>query len=139
MKFNERLRYAREKIAGLTQQQLVDRLPKKHDGSPMMSQANLAKMESNENTVGSNYSFYIAKVCGVNPEWLINEDGPIEEIFYKTSANSPEAKVLMAMENMDPATKYQVVKITIHLLNQQKQRKPVSNIVKVGIQLKLDF
>jgi transcriptional regulator with XRE-family HTH domain len=74
MKFSERLKAAREH-AQLTQQQLVDKLGFKPDGKPLMSQANLAKMEINPNAKGSIYSISIAKVCGVNPEWLSVEAG----------------------------------------------------------------
>lgn len=81
MKFNERLIAAR-KFAGLTQQQLIEKLPPKEDGKPMMSQANLAKMEKNPNTVGSNNSYFIAKACNVSVEWLLSGVGEMEAISY---------------------------------------------------------
>lgn len=111
MKFNERLVAAR-KHAGLTQQQLIEKLPTKNDGKPMMSQANLAKMEKNPNTIGSNNSYYIAKVCNVNIEWLISGEGQMTNNMNKNYENSPEAKVLKAMEHMNEATKYQLLKIS---------------------------
>lgn len=110
MKFNERLKWSREQ-AGLTQKQLVDLLPVKEDGRPMMSQANLAKMEGNENTVGSNYSYFIAKVCNVNPEWLINEIGDRKVVSQGYTTNDPEYKVLAVMQQMDNQTKYQAVRL----------------------------
>ena len=110
MKFCERLKLARE-YAGLTQQQLIDRLPLKADGKPLMAQSNLAKMEKSDNAKGSIYSVFIAEACGVSPKWLANEIGEMLEknLFYE---NSPEAQVLLAMQNMDAQTKYQVVKIS---------------------------
>jgi transcriptional regulator with XRE-family HTH domain len=111
MDFCDRLKLARE-YAKLTQQELVDRLGQKPDGKPLMSQANLAKMESSKSAKGSIYTIFIAKACGVSPEWLANEIGPMLAEGVMVYKNTPEAKVLMAMEHMDEMTKYQVVKIS---------------------------
>lgn len=116
MKFNERLKWSREN-AKLTQQELVDLLPVGEDGKPMMSQANLAKMEKNENTVGSNFSYFIAKVCNVNPEWLIFEIGDPEAETYSVSVNDPEYKVIQVMQTMAPYTKTQAIRLTLDLRN----------------------
>ncbi|MDT7849937.1 helix-turn-helix transcriptional regulator [Methylophilus sp. VKM B-3414] len=110
MKFNERLKWAREN-AGFTQQELVDLLPTDENGKPMMSQANLAKMEKNENTVGSNFSYFIAKVCNVSPEWLIFEIGKPEIDVYSVSVNDPEYKVLQVMQQMQPYMKSQAARL----------------------------
>lgn len=110
MKFCERLKLART-YAKLTQQELVDRLGTKEDGRPLMAQSNLAKMELSQEAKGSIYSAIIANVCQVNPLWLANEIGEMTENQYMNN-NSLEAKVLHAMQNMDAATKYQLVKIS---------------------------
>lgn len=110
MKFNERLKWAREK-AGFTQQELVDLLPRDENGKPMMSQANLAKMEKNENTVGSNFSYFIAKVCNVSPEWLIFEIGNPDIDKHLVSINDTEYKVLKVMQPMSEHQKVQYLRI----------------------------
>lgn len=69
MNYSERLKQARN-YAGLTQKALVEKLGRKPDDKLLMSQANLAKMEKNPNTQGSMFTALIAKVCGVNAEWL---------------------------------------------------------------------
>lgn len=109
MKFSERLKAAR-KYAELTQQQLVDKLPLRADGKAMMSQANLAKMEKNEKTEGSNFSYYIAIACGINPEWLINEAGSMTSQPY-TTQDSIEQKVLAVMAPMSEYEKVQFLRI----------------------------
>lgn len=86
MKFCERLKLAREH-AGLTQQQLIDRLPLKSDGKPLMAQPNLAKMEKSVNAKGSIYSVFIAKACGISAEWLVNEVGSMIEPAYDNLSN----------------------------------------------------
>lgn len=48
----------------------------------------------------------IAKKAKVSFEWLMTGRGV--ELYERT----PEAKVILAMQNMDEATKYQVVKIS---------------------------
>lgn len=110
MKFNERLKWARER-AGLTQKQLVDLLPVDENNKPMMSQANLAKMEKNPNTVGSNFSYFIAKVCNVSPEWLIYEIGEPEIETYTLTSNDPEFKALKVMQQMQPYMKSQAIRL----------------------------
>lgn len=110
MKFNERLKWARER-AGLTQKQLVDLLPVDENNKPMMSQANLAKMEKNPNTVGSNFSYFIAKVCNVSPEWLIYEIGEPDLETYTLTSNDPEFKALKVMQQMQPYMKSQAIRL----------------------------
>jgi transcriptional regulator with XRE-family HTH domain len=110
MNFNERLKWAREE-AGFTQKQLVDLLPKKPDGKAMMSQANLAKMEKNDKTVGSNYSYFIAIACGISPNWLINESGDPKGITVNYKGDEPEYEVLTLMQAMDEKTKKRAVRL----------------------------
>lgn len=109
MKFNERLVAAR-KHAGLTQQQLVDRLPKKEDEKPIMSQANLAKMEKNPNGNGSMYTALIADICGVSAVWLTTGEGSMLE-QHTYARDEKETRVLMAMQQMDEYQKDTAIKI----------------------------
>ena len=109
MKFCQRLKLAR-KHAGLTQQGLVDKLGTAENGKPLMAQPNLAQMELSQVAKGSIYSSIIADVCGVNALWLTNEVGGMLDINYPLS-DTPEAQLFKAMQNMDAATKYQLVKI----------------------------
>ncbi|MGY1490746.1 helix-turn-helix domain-containing protein [Methylobacillus pratensis] len=116
MKFNERL-VASRKYAGLTQQQLVDRLPKKDDDKPLMSQANLAKMEKNPETQGSMYTALIADICGVNAVWLTTGEGEMlpSNAYARTTE---QARVLLAMENMPKPQQEAMVKISDSLIEQ---------------------
>lgn len=107
MNFNERLKKARE-YAGLTQKELVDRLGTKPDGRPLMSQANLAKLEKNPNAQGSIYTVFIAKVCGVNAEWLSNEIGEMIDGIY---VNDPDIKsAVLLMQEMAPYERQLAIK-----------------------------
>lgn len=102
MKFCQRLKLAREH-AGLTQQQLVDRLPLKDDGKPLMAQSNLAKMEKSVNAKGSIYSVFIAKACGVSAEWLANEVGSMIEPAYNNLSSDLKLHMKVMQELPDYA------------------------------------
>jgi transcriptional regulator with XRE-family HTH domain len=110
MKFCERLKLAREH-AKLTQQELIDRLPLKSDGKPLMAQSNLAKMEKSQNAKGSIYSVFIAEVCGVNPKWLANEVG--EMFDYSIKLNNELKTHLMVMQNLPDYARTEVIRDAI--------------------------
>ncbi len=110
MKFGERLKKARLH-AGLSQKKLAEMLGYEEDGSARMSQANIGKLETNPKAKGSNYTALIANICGVNPEWLTTGVGDWLG-FIVVYDKTPEYQTFKAMENMDTATKYQVVKIS---------------------------
>jgi transcriptional regulator with XRE-family HTH domain len=109
MNFGARLKKARTH-AGLSQKKLAELLGYEKDGSPRMSQANIGKLETNPKSHGSNYTYLIANICGVNPEWLTTGDGDWLGCIVVYD-NTPEYQVLKAMQKMDELTKYQVVKI----------------------------
>jgi transcriptional regulator with XRE-family HTH domain len=100
MNFGERLKMARRHKA-LSQAALAEIVK--------ISQANISKLEIGEAN-GSEYVVQLAIACGVNPEWLATGAGNmnIPDFQYE---NSPEAQLFKAMQNMDAATKYQLVKI----------------------------
>lgn len=110
MKFCERLRLARQH-ANLTQQEVIDRLPLKPDGKPMMAQANLAKMETSKAAKGSIYSVFIAEVCGVNPKWLANEIGQMIETPIEL--NNDLKSHLMVMQQLPEYARTEVIRDAI--------------------------
>ncbi len=71
-----------------------------------VSQESARKWLTGESIPQTEKCIEIAKKAKVGFEWLMTGRGI--EIYD----HSPEAKVLMAMQNMDEATKYQVVKIS---------------------------
>jgi transcriptional regulator with XRE-family HTH domain len=77
MNYSDRLKTAR-KHAGLTQKALVEKIGRKPDGNLLMSQANLAKMETNPRTQGSMFTPLIAQACGINAIWLATGQGEME-------------------------------------------------------------
>lgn len=111
MNYSERLKKARE-FAGLTQNGLIELLPKKPDGRPLMSQANLGRLEVNSNAQGSVFTVQLATACGVDPQWLATGEGSmVPRPKHEYGSNSPEAKVLKVMEHMDEGRKYMLLKI----------------------------
>jgi transcriptional regulator with XRE-family HTH domain len=102
MTIGKRLKLARTR-AGLAQAQLADAL------KGLMTQQNISLLES-ETTTGTEYIVQLAIACNVLPRWLAIGESEIvtEDMFYN---NSPEAQLFKAMQNMDAATKYQLVKI----------------------------
>lgn len=108
MKYCERLKQARS-YAKLTQQQLVDKMGVKKDGTPLMAQPNIAKMELSQAAKGSIYSANIAEACGVSATWLTNEVGDMIKNNYLLDA--PATQMVELMENMDTITKYRLIKI----------------------------
>lgn len=120
MNFNERLVAAR-KYAGLTQQQIIDRLPKKDDNKPIMSQANLGKLEKNPNAQGSIYTALIAYICGVDPIWLTTGEGlmvPAVTPGTVYTTTPEQALVVKAMEGMPKSQQENMVKIGYSLTEQ---------------------
>jgi transcriptional regulator with XRE-family HTH domain len=112
MTIGKRLKLARTR-AGLTQAQLADAL------KGLMTQQNISLLES-ETTTGTEYIVQLAIACKVSPRWLaIGESEMVtEDMFYN---NSPEAQLFKAMQNMDAATKYQLVKIGNSLIEPTNQ------------------
>jgi len=94
MTFSERLKAARAH-AKLSQQELIDRLGTKPDGKPLMTQANLAKLETNPKAKGSIYTVFLARACGINPEWLANEVGEMVDGIYVHNEKIKRAVLLM--------------------------------------------
>ena len=104
MNLGERIALAR-KHAKLTQPGLAERL------SGLMTQQNISLLERGI-TKGTEYIVQIAMVCEVRPEWLATGQGEMTATINRNYENSPEAKVLIAMQHMDEATKYQLLKIS---------------------------
>ena len=69
----------------------------------------LTKLE-NDKRAGTLFLSKIAKACNVDFNWLDSGEGEMVITDYPL-ADTPEAQILKAMENMDAATKYQLVKI----------------------------
>lgn len=75
MKYGERLRMAREKVAQITQQELADRI------GNLCSQENISKLERGDAT-GSEFTAQFAEACGVRAIWLASEQGPMVGGYY---------------------------------------------------------
>lgn len=81
MKYYERLAIAR-KHARLTQTQLAEKLGVAKNGKPIMTQANISKLETNPRINGSIHTLKLAKICGVSPDWLAYEEGEMMDNIY---------------------------------------------------------
>lgn len=81
MNFGERLTTAR-KHAGLTQAELSEKLGLDDAGKPLMSQSNISALERDPKTKGSLHTVKLARVCGVNPDWLAYEEGEMVDGLY---------------------------------------------------------
>jgi len=105
MKFSERIRIARVH-AKLTQEELALAVG--------LTQGLISKIERGDQEETASI-VKIAKACKVRAEWLDDGTGNMldDAYIYETT---PEAKVLFAMQHMDDATKYQVVKISNSLI-----------------------
>lgn len=90
MKYGERLKRARLH-ADLTQKELVDRM------GNIVSQQNISLLEKGDAT-GSEFTVQIATVCGVRPEWLATEQGPMVSAPY--SSNQKITHAMQLMESM---------------------------------------
>lgn len=100
MKYGERLKLARIH-AGLTQKELVDRM------GNIVSQQNISLLEKGDAT-GSEFTVQIASVCGVRPEWLAMEQGPMVSILY--SSNEKITHAMKLMESMPEYALDEVIK-----------------------------
>ncbi len=81
MKYCERLAIAR-KHAGLTQTQLAERLGVDEKGKPIMTQANISKLETSPKIKGSIHTLKLARACGVSPDWLAYGEGEMIDGLY---------------------------------------------------------
>lgn len=79
-----------------------------------VSQESARKWLSGESFPQTEKCIEIAKKAKVSIEWLLTGRGVV---MYD---NTPEAKVLLAMEYMDEKTKYQVVKISDSLIEPEQ-------------------
>lgn len=104
MKFSERLKAARLH-ANLSQEELALRL---NASQSLISKIELGHQEESTLVVK------MAKACGVSTDWLDSGEGNMLEKLYITNT-TPEAQLFKVMQNMDAATKYQLVKIGITL------------------------
>lgn len=74
MKYGQRLKMAR-KYAGLTQQQLADKV------GGINTQANISYLENSDAT-GSEFTVQFAHACGVRALWLAEEQGEMVDGYY---------------------------------------------------------
>lgn len=115
MKYGERLKAARDH-AGLTQGQLSALASKLAD--PLsISQPAISQLEKGPAT-GSEFTVQFAVVCGVRPEWLAYESGPMIN-RYRT--DNRIAHVVTVMENMDDFVRDEAVKEVDHLAELAKR------------------
>lgn len=84
--FGERLRYARERVADLTQAEL--------SALTGVPQPTISKLERTP-AISSKFCVQLAKGCGVNPEWLATGRGPAIDAY-----SSRDIKIQKAMEIM---------------------------------------
>lgn len=68
MKFSERLLLARKK-AGLSQAELAQRSG--------VTQPTISQLENSDTDTGSAHTVRFARACGVSPDWLDDEIGPM--------------------------------------------------------------
>lgn len=108
MNYGERLKKARLH-AKLSQAELAERAK--------VSQANISKLENGDAT-GSEYTVQLAVACNVCPIWLATGEGDM--INYYQTRDKTETLVLQVMQEMDAATKYQLLKIS-HTLAEPKK------------------
>lgn len=87
MDFGERLRAAR-KYAKLTQQELATT-----SGVP---QQTISKIERGDQDTSS-HTVHLAVACGVRPQWLAMEEGPMTDTYV---TDQPRQKAMMILQEM---------------------------------------
>lgn len=107
MKYCERLAKAR-KYASLTQAQLAVRLGVDKKGKPIMTQANISKLETNPRIKGSIHTLKLAKICGVSPDWLAYEEGEMLDSIYVS--DDKLKRLLMIAQNLPEYGKDKAIK-----------------------------
>lgn len=111
MTLASRLQAAR-KYAKLSQVQLAEKL------KGLMTQQNISLLE-NGTTSGTEYIVQLAVACNVCPIWLATGEGEMIINYYPVR-DKTETLVLQVMQEMDAATKYQLLKIS-HTLAEPKK------------------
>lgn len=86
MKYGERLRFARQTHAKLTQEQLAEEI------GNVCTQENISKLERGDAT-GSEFTAQFAEACGVRAIWLAEEKGPMVA-FEVAESTAPYAIAL---------------------------------------------
>lgn len=87
MEFGKRLRAARE-YAQLTQQELAEK-----SGVP---QQTISKIERGDQDTSS-HTVHLAVACGVRPQWLGMEEGPMTDSY---TTDRPRQKAMMILQEI---------------------------------------
>ena len=113
MEYRDRLKTAR-KYAKLTQAELAERIG--------VTQVTISDLERGKNA-SSTFSFDMARLCGVNPEWLINGKGEMIPSIQKINPVGFDANVI---ENDERLSRFAPVISWVQAGNWKEAQQPYS-------------
>lgn len=79
----------------MTQAELSAAMGHASNGAPIMSQANISKLEIDPKQTGSKHTVRMANACGVRPEWLEREEGEMLDGLYIHDERLKHALLIM--------------------------------------------